>query len=325
MRTKDRTNDTETTTMKIIDKNTSDTTDTSEALGTPESSNDNGTSVATPDTTHMLADREVVHYIIGTLRRYHVQREDLADAVGDVQADALEAARRGRMPANREEWKALATTIAARQQIDRLREEEVRDKYDAGLVVEDPDAYEKPTLHWEQRDPVDTKRYLQVLKELFDSGQMPEDGAEILWGEAEGVPQKETAEELGIGETTVSNRLSRMRATFYRRLAELGMLVILGLIAVALGGPLGGVASWEGAKPDVPVHIITPRERAAELRHEAIAACETGDWEACLARLDRAAKLDPAGEEAPEVLQARRMAEEGEHEQRQPRLEAKPR
>jgi RNA polymerase sigma factor (sigma-70 family) len=311
--------------MKTIDKKTIDTTDTTEALGTPEGTNDNGTSVATPDTTHMLADREVVHYVIGTLRRYHVERQDLADAIGEVQVATLEAARRGRMPASREEWKALATTIAARQQMDRLRDEEVSGKYDEGLVVEDADAYEKPTLHWEQRDPVDTKRYLEVLKGLFDSGQMPEDGAEILWGEAEGVPQKETAEELGISETTVSNRLSRMRATFYRRLAELGMLVVLVLVGVALATPLGGVASWEGAKPDAPVHILTPQERAAELRQAGIAACEKGLWEECHGRLDRAAKLDPAGDDAPEVQQARRMAEKGEHELRSLRLEAKPR
>lgn len=82
-----------------IDTNDTSTTDTTEALGAPESSNDNGTSVATPDTTHMLADREVVHYIIGALRRYHVERQELLDAVGDVQVATLEAARRGRMPA----------------------------------------------------------------------------------------------------------------------------------------------------------------------------------------------------------------------------------
>ena len=123
--------------MKTIDpKTTIDTTDT---LDSPESSNDNGTCIATPDTTFLLGHREVVRYILGALRHYHVERQDLADALAEVQVAALEAARRGRMPASIAEWKALATTIAARQQIDRLREEEVNAKYDDGLVVEDPD------------------------------------------------------------------------------------------------------------------------------------------------------------------------------------------
>jgi len=35
-----------------------------------------------------------------------------------------------------------------------------------------------------------------VLKDLFDRGEMPEMGAEILWDAADDVPQEETAEEL---------------------------------------------------------------------------------------------------------------------------------
>ena len=99
----------------------------------------------------------------------------------------------------------------------------MRDKYDAGLC-DDADAYVRPTLHWEHADPVDTKRYLAVLKELFDSGQMPEHGAEILWGEAEEVPHAEIAAEIGVTTTVVDNRLFRMRARFRARLAALGML-----------------------------------------------------------------------------------------------------
>jgi len=164
--------------MNIIDDNdidtndTNDTTtiDTTEALGVPESSNDNGTTIATPDTTSLITLDSVVRYVAGTLRRYGVEMQDMPDA------DAGE-------------WRALCTTIAARWATDGLREKEVADKYDAGLCDE-PDAYVKPTLEWEGRDPVDTKRYLAVLKGLFDSGQMPEDGAEII--ESAGVAVRKT-------------------------------------------------------------------------------------------------------------------------------------
>jgi DNA-directed RNA polymerase specialized sigma24 family protein len=324
--TEDTTNDTETTTMKTIDDDTIDTNDTTttEALGTPDSSNDNGTSVATPDTTFLLTHDSVVRPIAGTLKRYGVEPQDMSDAIAEVQTLALEAARRGKMPADAGEWKALCTTIAARWAIERLRDQEVRDRYEDGLC-EEPDAYMKPTLEWEGRDPVDTKRYLAVLKGLFDSGQMPEGGAEILWGEAEEVGQDETAEELGICQATLRSRLFRMRQIFRERLAELGMLTILVLVGAMLGTQVGGVAQWGGAKPDVPVHVVTPQERAAGLRHEGMEACEERRWEECLERLDRAARIDPVGDQALEVQEARRLAEEGEEEQRPLRLEAKPR
>jgi len=131
--------------MKTIDpKTTIDTTDT---LDSPESSNDNGTCIATPDTTFLLGHREVVRYILGALRHYHVERQDLADALAEVQVAALEAARRGRMPASIAEWKALATTIAARQQIDRLREEEVNAKLESKITSAFNGTYAQATKH----------------------------------------------------------------------------------------------------------------------------------------------------------------------------------
>src|SRR5580704_8786829 len=144
------------------------------------SANDNATPRGALDTTALVARPDVVRYIRGALRRYGVSHQDMADAIADVQVEAIEAARTRRMPANRGEWRALAVTVAVRRGVDRLREEQVRGKYDAG-PCDDADAYAHPTLHREQRDPVDTKRYLAILKDLFDSGQMPKDAAEILW------------------------------------------------------------------------------------------------------------------------------------------------
>jgi DNA-directed RNA polymerase specialized sigma24 family protein len=216
--------------------------------GEPPASNDNATPGGTLDTTPLVARKAVVRYIRTTLRRYGVARRDIADAIAEVQADAIDAARARRMPATAAEWKALAATIAVRWAIDRLRQVEVRDKYDAG-PCEDADAYERPTLWWEHRDPVDTKRYLAILKDLFDSGQMPEDGAEILWGEADDVPHAETAAELGVSESVVKNRLFRMRATFYARLAALGMLPVLLLLLGLLWAPTAKVSAPPPPEP----------------------------------------------------------------------------
>ena len=195
-----------------------------------------------PDTIALVARRDVVRYLAATLRRYGVSRADMDDAIADVQTRAIESARFGRMPATVAHWKALTAAIAARWAASRLREAEIAGKHDAGLC-DDSDACARPALHREQRDPVDTKRYLAVLKGLFESGQMPPDGAEILWGVAEDVPRAQIAVEIGVAETTVRNRLLRMRATFRAKLAVLGMLVLLLLTLVTLLLPVIDVAA----------------------------------------------------------------------------------
>jgi DNA-directed RNA polymerase specialized sigma24 family protein len=207
------------------------------------SSNDNAELLAIPDTTALVALREVVRYTGATLRRYGIEPQDMPDAIAEVQADAIEVARKKRMPADVEEWKALCVTIASRWAIDQLREAEVRDKYDAGLS-DQADRYTSPMLHWEQRDPVDTKRYILLLKETFDSGQMPEYGEEILQDAADEVLQGETAAELGLTTLTVKLRLFRMRERFHARLAALGLLTLMMLLLLfALLAPLGGVGA----------------------------------------------------------------------------------
>ncbi len=229
----------------------------------PAAGNDNAAPTPIRDTTPLVAHESLVRYVRATLRRYGVEPQNMADAVAEVQADAIEAARTKWMPDTLAEWKALAVTIAARRAIDRLREAEVRDKYDAGLC-DDADRYHRPTLHWEHRDPVDTKRYLAILKDLFDSGQMPEDGAEILWGEADEVPHAEIAGELGVSENTVRLRLFRMRAKFHAKLVSLGMLTLLLLLLGVLLAPAGDVAApaprAEPAEPAPSVRSIPAQD-----------------------------------------------------------------
>jgi DNA-directed RNA polymerase specialized sigma24 family protein len=221
--------------------------------------NDNGVPAVPggiPDTTALVARPEVVRYIRATLRRRGVALQDRDDAVADVQTDAIAVARTGRMPADVAQWKALAARIAARWTVDRVRESKARSKYDAGLC-EDADPYCRPTLFWEERDSVDTRRYLAVLDELFDSGQMPQDGAEILWGEAEQVAHEDIAAEIGVTESTVNNRLSRMRARFRARLAALGMLTLL-LLVVLLPMPMGSVSTPEPKTQLPPPASVRP-------------------------------------------------------------------
>lgn len=56
----------------------------------------------------------------------------------------------------------------------------------------------------------------------------------------------------------------------------------------------------------------TPTQRALALRTQAFAACKEAQWDPCLAWLDEAAQLDPAGDATPEVIAARAAAKKGE-------------
>ncbi|HLK37523.1 MAG TPA: sigma factor-like helix-turn-helix DNA-binding protein [Polyangiaceae bacterium] len=175
------------------------------------------------DKTALVAHREVVRYVRATLRRHGVASQDLADGVAEAQVAAIEAARAGRMPTDIGQWKALSARIAVCWAVDRRRETEARERSDAG-PCDDPGAYPGPTREGIERDPVDAKRYLAVLQELFASGQMPRDAAEIVWAQAEHVPHAQVAAELGISVTAVDKQLARARSKFRARLAALGML-----------------------------------------------------------------------------------------------------
>ncbi len=171
------------------------------------------------DTTTLAARPEIRASVEGTLLKRGRPRAELQDDVAEVLTRALDAARSGRMPQGVDDWRLLATTIAERYAIDEGRRASVRLKYDEGLC-QNPDE-RGPRQGGTPRDPVDTKRYLEVLGSLFQSGRMPEKGAEILWGVAEGVPQREIGEETGLSGRQVDYRLARMRRVFAEELENL--------------------------------------------------------------------------------------------------------
>jgi hypothetical protein len=320
--------------MNTIDKN-QDTIleDTTTTLATPDADarNDNGDAVATPDTTGCLTHPELVDTIRGTLVNKGRRGSQLDDDLVEVQTRALEAARKRRMPAHLGEWKALCATIAARYVAD-LRDEAMRwAKYDAGLC-EDPDEHVMVIEHDRGRDPVDTKRLIGVLKAQFEAGDMPEQGEDILVGVADGLSQTEIAEETGLTERQVEYRLGKMRALFAARLAELGMLALLVVIGALAAIPIAGTAANDDGRierdPEVGaptvMRLVTREERARALRREGMEACAAEQWELCLARLDDASEMDPAGDGEEGVQAARARAEERvESEERV--MRAKPR
>ncbi|HEY1697093.1 MAG TPA: hypothetical protein VGG39_33265 [Polyangiaceae bacterium] len=182
--------------------------------------NDNARPRGVVDTTALVTHADFVSCVRRALVRFG-RRKFLSDDVPEVQTRALEAARIGPMPPDLPRWKALGRTIAKRFAIDERIKWEARRKYDTGLCEEPDECGPIEVEHG--RDPVDTKRYLAVLKDQFDAGEMPAMGGEILWGDAEDVPQEETAEETGLSERQVKQRLKQMRTRFGRRLDAIGL------------------------------------------------------------------------------------------------------
>lgn len=86
------------------------------------------------------------------------------------------------------------------------------------------------------------------------------------------------------------------------------------LIAVfAMAGP--AIVAWfrgERIGPDrdtVPRRELPPELRAAQLRDEGFKACAAMQWVSCVAKLDEAKQLDPAGDSDPRVQEWRSAAQ----------------
>ncbi|HTQ45988.1 MAG TPA: hypothetical protein VMI75_24700 [Polyangiaceae bacterium] len=117
---------------------------------------------------------------------------------------------------------------------------------------------------------------------------------------------------------------------------------VLWLVAATVGAAVGGgivyvtmhrqpapspapaPAPTPSAEPE-PVEPAPPQlVSAADLRRDAFGECEVHEWDACLADLDRARAMDPAGDEATEVKAARKRAIDGILANKPPKPTLKP-
>jgi hypothetical protein len=56
--------------------------------------------------------------------------------------------------------------------------------------------------------------------------------------------------------------------------------------------------------------VATASAPPEAVREDALDACERSDWQTCLDKLDQARASDPNGETQPEVVAARKLAEQ---------------
>ncbi len=174
----------------------------------------------------IVAERVFVRPVETTLRGFGVRKQDMEDAVAEVQCRTLEYVRGKALPETAEEWVALGTTIARNWQLDLKKRRKTDAKYCAGLC-EAPDKEVGLEAPVDRRDMVDSGRMVGVLREMFDAGQMPARGDEILDCKQAGMTSKEIGEELGLSAAVVRQRLATMRKAFRSRLVRLGLKTIV--------------------------------------------------------------------------------------------------
>jgi DNA-directed RNA polymerase specialized sigma24 family protein len=177
-----------------------------------------------PPYTAVLIDPAVDNAVCGALWLHGWAMCDLADGLQEVRGRAVRAFRMGLAPPQKvPEMKALCARIARNHAVDRLRKRSTEEKEGYAGPCADPDEYVPLQLSFEQRDPVDAERQLEVAAELFRQGVMPEHGVDILEGIACDVKYEDVAEDLGISSYSVQGRLKTMRKLFKQQIARRGL------------------------------------------------------------------------------------------------------
>jgi DNA-directed RNA polymerase specialized sigma24 family protein len=242
-------------------------------------------------TMHNLIQPNLAHRITCYGAAHGVTKQDLADFVAEVQVRTIEHLQQHSPPKDDAGWQGLVLTIGKNLLIDRCKRKKTHEKHDAGLC-DAPDDHGPLLPSGEQRDPVDARRQLDVLLDMFRKGEMPPLGKEILEGVAENVKLPAIGRELGLPVKEVRSRLKEMRKRYFTRLQMLGLMVMMLMVFAVFAGPAGVVG--QGVGGDAGARVTQPEKDAAALRKEALRACQEHRWDECEAKLRAARELEGA-------------------------------
>lgn len=246
-----------------------------------------------------LADTELRADVERFLRG-RVPRNEVDDLLQTTLADALAAADG---PEDAEEVRRWVFGIARHKVADHYRRggrEVVPDSdaspLDAAAAESGPQSA-RDLLRWAQRELPDTRG--------------AEDTLEWMLREGHGEKLEHIARDEDVPAPRVRQRVVRMRKYFRERWAQ--QLAAAGIVALLLVG----VWIWrERASEPAPIAIpetqpdeLKKLERASELRRAALEDCAAERWQECIAGLDRASALDPVGDRAAAVRDARAAAQ----------------
>jgi RNA polymerase sigma factor (sigma-70 family) len=268
---------------------------------------------------HPLADPEFAKILRRIVIRGGVPAKDADDYVQTVLYKTFRSAPQERDP---ERLRPLACKIADDEVIDYRRKRATERKYNVGATDQSDVA---GTLDSPTERAVEAKQEMGCMRQVLAVDDVHPMASEIAEAYALGHSPQQIGARLQLAPQTVSNILYKVRQAFGRRWDVEKITWVLAWMAVVVIGlpalvnhlhPKHDEADPQRDKQDAPMVSTmatgtapaTPQELAAAVRKDALSQCAAGEYLDCLIGLNEAKKLDPAGDEAPEVREARRVA-----------------
>jgi DNA-directed RNA polymerase specialized sigma24 family protein len=226
--------------------------------------------------------------------RGRVPEADVEDVVQATLTDALAA---HKAPSEAEEVRRWVFGIAKNKIVDvhRKAKREVGSDEAPGdeAVAESAPLSARDLLRWAEKE--------------LPEGEGADSTLEWMLREGAGEKLEHIAADAQLPPARVRQRVSRMRRHFRARwaaqLAAAAVLVVLAVWAIWRGRATPG-PELIAPRPEAP----TPEDQARELRRVALERCDAKDWKLCLEGLDRAKALDPIGDTAERIQNAREAA-----------------
>jgi RNA polymerase sigma factor (sigma-70 family) len=244
-----------------------------------------------------LADPGLRRDVEAAVKR-RVRGHDADDVVQAALADVLSAAR---VPEDAEEFRRFVFAVTRNKVFDHFRRRAHEAPEDEAL---EPAASEAP---------LSARDILRWAEEKLPDSEA-QHTLEWMLREGDGEKLEQIAREANVPAPRVRQRVSRLRRFLRERWAAELMLGTLGWALLVSGAAFYYRhlhRTEEIAKHDpvlLPEPPQTPEMQGRELRRAALLRCEKSDAAECLALLDRARALDPIGDRAPEVVNARSTA-----------------
>lgn len=236
-----------------------------------------------------LADPKLFRDVQAAVRR-RIHGDEALDV---VQATFAEVLGSRDVPAEPDEFRRFVFGVARHKVFDHFRRrarEVPSDDSDAGEQAPEP-LSARDLLRWAEGALPDSESQHTL---------------EWMLREGDGEKLEHIARDANVPAPRVRKRVSRLRSFLRQRWAT--ELLLAGFV-LSLGVYLYSRhrRDDERAGPDV-VRENAPLELARKLRRTALERCRDAAFEDCIAGLDRARALDPAGDSALEVVEARRGA-----------------
>jgi hypothetical protein len=155
----------------------------------------------------------------------------------------------------------------------------------------------------------------EVAGEIAARSARDAETLQMITAQADGEPVPDILAHWSISETTFYRRKARFVSALKKRLVEiasmttgtLGLLLMIHVLTVVTIVAVGSAPPIPGANDPLPA--LPSHEDAGSVRTRALTQCQRHDYGRCLELLNRARRLDPQGDTAPEITSARHEAE----------------